>query len=116
MSSSVFGAGTGNILVSNEMDNTVTFIDGETFEIIKIIPTGERPRDMRWHKENTQLLIAASGSDRIEVLDVASLEIVGFLEAGEDPEIFNIDPSGTPARVSFMERVHWLFVAALWHS
>ena len=64
MSSSVFGAGTGNILVSNEMDNTVTFIDGETFEIIKIIPTGERPRDLRWHKENTQLLIAASASDR----------------------------------------------------
>ena len=28
---------------------------------------------MRWHKGNTQLLIASSGGDRIEVLDVAKL-------------------------------------------
>ena len=90
----VFAEGTGYIFVSNEADNTVTVIDGKNFEIVKIIPTGERPRDMRWHKNNTQLLIAASGSDRIEVLDVASLEIINFLEAGEDPEIFSIDPSG----------------------
>ncbi len=86
--------GTGNIFVSNEADNTVSVIDGKTFEIIKTIPTGERPRDMRWHNNKNQLLIATSGSDRIEVLDIATLEITGFLEAGEDPEIFNIDPTG----------------------
>ena len=86
--------GTGHIFVSNEMGNTITVIDGKTFEVIKTIPTGERPRDMRWHKGNTQLLIASSGDDRIEVLDIAKLEIIDFLEAGEDPEIFSIDPSG----------------------
>ncbi len=87
-------AGTGYIFVSNETDNTVSVIDGESFEVIKTVPTGQRPRDMRWNADKTQLLIAASGDDRIEVLDVASLEIVGSLEAGEDPEIFHIDPSG----------------------
>ncbi len=87
-------AGTGFIFVSNEGDDTVTVIDGESFEIVKTIATGVRPRDMRWHDGKTRLLIGASGDDRIEVLDVASLEIIGHIEAGEDPEIFAIDPSG----------------------
>jgi PQQ-dependent catabolism-associated beta-propeller protein len=87
-------AGTGYIFVSNETDHTVTVIDGTTFEVIKTIPTGERPRDMRWNADKTQLLVAASGADRIDVIDVAKLEVVGAIEAGEDPEIFHIDPSG----------------------
>ena len=73
-------AGTGYIFVSNEMDNTVSVIDGQSFEIVKTIPTGQRPRDMRWSIDKSQLL--------------ASLSVVGTIEAGEDPEIFNLDPSG----------------------
>ncbi len=88
-------AGTGYIFVSNEGDDTVTVLDGETFETIRTVPTGQRPRDMRWNAGKTQLLIAASGDDRIEVLDVESLSIVGALDAGEDPEIFQLDPTGT---------------------
>ena len=88
-------AGTGYIFVSNETDNTVSVIDGESFEVVATVATGQRPRDMRWNADKTRLLIAASGDDRIEVLDVAALEIVGEIEAGEDPEIFHIDPSGS---------------------
>ena len=87
-------ADTGYIFVSNETDNTVSVLDGESFEVVATVPTGERPRDMRWNADKSLLLIAASGDDRIEMLDPATLEIVGHLEAGEDPEIFNIDPSG----------------------
>ena len=87
-------AGTDRIFVSNETDNTVSVLDGESFEVVATVPTGERPRDMRWNADKTRLFIAASGSDRIEILDPATLEIVGHIEAGEDPEIFNIDPSG----------------------
>ena len=87
-------AGTGYIFVSNESDSTVSVIDGESFEVIATVATGLRPRDMRWNADKTRLLIAASGADRIEALDVATLEIVDSIEAGEDPEIFQIDPSG----------------------
>jgi PQQ-dependent catabolism-associated beta-propeller protein len=87
-------AGTGYIFVSNEMDNTVSVIDGQSFEIVKTIPTGQRPRDMRWSIDKSQLLVAVSGDDRIDVIDIASLSVVGTIEAGEDPEIFNLDPSG----------------------
>ena len=87
--------GTGRIFVSNEMDNTVSVIDGDSYEVLKTISVGERPRDMQWHANKSRLLIATSGSDHIEVLDVDTLEIVGVIEAGEDPELFDLDPSGT---------------------
>jgi PQQ-dependent catabolism-associated beta-propeller protein len=86
--------GTGRIFVSNEMDNTISVIDGDNHEVITTIPVGERPRDMQWHNNKSQLLIATSGSDHIEILDVKTLEIVGVIEAGEDPELFDLDPSG----------------------
>ena len=88
------GAGTGYIFVSNEQDNTVSVIDGASFEVIKVIKTGQRPRDMRWSADKTRLMVAASVDDRIDVIDVASLEVIGTLPAGEDPEIFDVDPSG----------------------
>ena len=87
-------AGTGYIFVSNEQDNTVSVIDGASFEVIKVIKTGQRPRDMRWSADKTRLMVAASVDDRIDVIDVASLEVIGTLPAGEDPEIFDVDPSG----------------------
>ena len=93
-SSTSLAAGTGYIFVSNEASNNVTVIDGESFEVVKTIETGERPRDMRWNADKTKLLVAASGDDRIEVIDVATLEVAGTIEAGEDPEIFHLDPSG----------------------
>ena len=93
-SGAALAAGTGYIFVSNEASNNVSVIDGKSFEVIKTIETGERPRDMRWNADKTKLLVAASGDDRIEVIDVASLAVVGTIEAGDDPEIFHIDPSG----------------------
>jgi len=86
--------GTDRIFVSNEMDNTISVIDSIQHEVIKTIPVGERPRDMQWHDNKTRLLIATSGSDRIEILNVETLEIIGIIEAGEDPELFDLDPSG----------------------
>ena len=86
--------GTGKIFVSNEMDNTISVIDGVTHDVVKTIPVGERPRDMQWHNNKTQLLIATSGSDHIEILNIETLEIIGTIEAGEDPELFDLDPSG----------------------
>ena len=80
---SVQAAGTGYIFVSNEQDNTVSVIDGETFKVIKVIETGQRPRDMRWNHDKTQLLVATSVDDKIDVIDIAKLEVVASIEAGD---------------------------------
>ena len=87
-------AGTGYIFVSNESDDTVTVIDGGSFEVVRTIATGDRPRDMRFSPDRSLLYVATSGDDHIEVIDIATLEVTGTIEAGEDPEIFQLDPSG----------------------
>ena len=48
-------AGTGYIFVSNEMDDTVTVLDGTSYEPVKLIAVGRRPRDMRFHLEKTDV-------------------------------------------------------------
>lgn len=85
---------TGYIFVSNERDDTVTVVDGESYEIVKQIPTGQRPRDIRFSPDHTKLFVATSGDDRIDVIDIATLEVVDTIPTGDDPEIFDIDPSG----------------------
>ncbi len=93
-SAATSAAGTGYIFVSNESDDTVTVIDGDSFEVVKTIATGDRPRDMRFSPDRNRLYVATSGDDHIEVIDIATLEVSGTIEAGEDPEIFQLDPSG----------------------
>jgi len=38
---------TGYLFVSSENDNAVTVLDGKSFQVVKTIATGERPRDMK---------------------------------------------------------------------
>ena len=40
----VLAKGTGYLFISNEKDHTVTVLDGKTFDVIKNIQTGRRPR------------------------------------------------------------------------
>ncbi len=84
----------GEIFVSNEGDDTVVVLDSENFEVLEVIPTGGRPRDMRFSPDGSELFIAASEADRIEVMDVETRRIVRHLETGDDPEIFDVDPTG----------------------
>lgn len=93
-------AGAGEVYVSNEGDDTVAILDSDTFEVLDVVETGGRPRDMRFGPGGGELFIAASEDDRIEVLDLASREIVRHIETGDDPEIFDIDPTGAIIVVS----------------
>ena len=55
---------------------------------------------MHYLKEQGHLLVAASEDDIINIIDVNSLKIIGTLETGDDPEIFDISPDGNIAVVS----------------
>ena len=87
-------AAADTIYVSNEKDNTVTIVDGKTLEPTKTIPVGQRPRGILLSKDAKSLYICASDSDHIEVLDLASDQIVRTLPSGADPEYFALDPTG----------------------
>ena len=54
------------IYVTNEKGNTVTVIDGQTLEVVKTIPVGERPRGFVMSLDYKTLYICASDSGEIE--------------------------------------------------
>jgi PQQ-dependent catabolism-associated beta-propeller protein len=81
------------IWVTNEKDDTVSVIDVATLEVIRTIPTGERPRGVTFSKDHSRLYICASDSDTVQVMDPDTGEILFNLPSGEDPEQFVLHPN-----------------------
>ena len=84
---------TGLVFVSSEKDNAVTALDGRTLEVVKVIPTGKRPRDLMFSPDHTKLYAACGDSNRVDVIDVATLAVTGRIPVGEklqDPMPFKL--------------------------
>ena len=79
--------------VTNEKDDTISVIDLASYEVIKTINVGERPRGFIFNQDQTLAYICASDSDRIQILDVATDQIVGELPSGDDPETIALHPN-----------------------
>ena len=67
-------AGTGRIFVSSERDHSVTVLDGKTLEKVAVVKTGNRARHLRFSADRKLLYVAASDSNRVDIIDVATLE------------------------------------------
>jgi PQQ-dependent catabolism-associated beta-propeller protein len=80
------------VYVSNEKDDTISVIDSETYEVVKTIEVGERPRGITFSGNYKYLYVCASDSDAVQVLDVPTDTIVHNLPSGEDPEQFILHP------------------------
>ena len=82
------------IFVSNEKDNTITVVNGETLEVIKTIKVSRRPRGVMLSPDNKELFVAAGDGDIMDVIDTKTLEKSRELESGPDPELMAIGPDG----------------------
>src|SRR5215510_16030465 len=81
---------TGRIFVSSERDHGVVVLDGKTLAKITLVKTGNRARHLRFSADRKLLYVAASDSNRVDVIDVASLKVVDHVDVGPDPEVFDI--------------------------
>jgi len=91
--------GTGNIFVSLERANEVVVLSPE-HETIARIGTSRRPRDMHFNDDHTLLYVACGDDDVIEVIDVASLQVVDSIPTGPSPEVFAFSLDRTKIYVS----------------
>ncbi|MEM7299733.1 MAG: YVTN family beta-propeller repeat protein [Pseudomonadota bacterium] len=82
------------IFVSNERGNTVTVIDGATWEVIKEFPAGLRPRGITVSPDGTKLYVCASDDNLVRVFDTRTFEELHTLPSGPDPELFVLEPNG----------------------
>src|SRR4029077_18523159 len=80
--------------VSNEKSNTVSVIDTDSWTVIKTIKVGQRPRGIEFTKDGKFVLVAVGDDDKIEVIDVATQQVVDSLPSGPDPELFAQDAAG----------------------
>jgi PQQ-dependent catabolism-associated beta-propeller protein len=94
-----YAAGSGNIFVSTEKGNEVVVLD-KGYNIIKRIATSRRPRDMQFTKAHDLLYVACGDDDSIDVIDVASLEVVDSIPTGPSPEMFRLSDDESAVYVS----------------
>jgi YVTN family beta-propeller protein len=107
------------VYVTNEMSGDLTVIDGTTLEVISTIPLGKRPRGIHASPDKKTIYVALSGSppappgvdestlpppdkkaDGIGVFDVEQNKLVRVIQAGSDPENFDISADGSTIFVS----------------
>ena len=91
----VFNANAYDVYVSNEKDNTISIIDGETLTVTETVAVGERPRGIVLSNDNSVLYMCTSDEDHVEVLDLKTLKVTHTLPSGPDPELMSLNPEGT---------------------
>src|SRR5262245_21842715 len=82
------------IFVSNEKDNSITVIDGDTLDVKKTIKVARRPRGIILSPDNKELFVSAGAGDIMDVIDTSKLEVTRQLESGPDPELMAVDHKG----------------------
>jgi PQQ-dependent catabolism-associated beta-propeller protein len=93
-------AGTNRIFVSNERGNALTVLNATNYTQETVVKTGARPRGMVFSPDHRLLYVACGGSNRIDMIDVASLKVVGHIGGIDDPETFALDKAGTHLFIS----------------
>lgn len=83
---------TGRVFISNEWDATLTILDGDTHEEIKVLEVGERPRDMGFSPDGSELYVALGIPDQIAVVDPVEMEVIRKISGGIDPEAMSVHP------------------------
>ena len=87
-------AAASEVFVSNEKGNSITVIDGDTYEVTETVPVGNRPRGIALSPDGKHLYVCASDDDTLQVMDTESRKIVGTLPSGPDPELLVLSPKG----------------------
>jgi PQQ-dependent catabolism-associated beta-propeller protein len=87
-------AGTNHIFVSNERGNALTVLNATDYSPVGVIKTGARPRGMVFSPDHKLLYVACGGANRIDIVDVAAMKLVGRIGHIDDPETFDLDKKG----------------------
>ena len=90
---------TGLIFISLERGNEIVVLNPDLTEH-KRIETSRRPRDMHFNAARDKLYVACGDDDVIDVIDLATLEVVDSIPTGPSPEVFAFSPDEAQIYVS----------------
>lgn len=94
--------------MSSEVGGTVSVIDGETYEIAKVIEFAIpgisadhiQPVGMRFSKDGKNVFVALGPSNRIAVVDADSFEVKDYILVGQRPWHMELHPDGSKLYVA----------------
>lgn len=111
MSGPARAAGTGHIFISHERSHNVLVLDpAADYARIADIAMSRRPRHMQFNTEHTLLYAACGDDDVIDVIDVATRQVVDQIPTGRSPEAFILNRAGTMIYVSNEENSTCQFI------
>lgn len=99
-SAAVPAKGSGYLFVSSEKDHVVTVLDVKTYQVVKQIRTGARPRHLAFNPDRTRIYIACGDGNSIDVIDIEKLELMDRIVGIDDPEAFDFSPDGQTMYIS----------------
>lgn len=82
------------VYVSNEKDDTIAVLDGETGALKQTVAVGHRPRGIVLSHDKKTLYICASDDHAIQALDLKTGKVTHSLPSGKNPETFALHPNG----------------------
>lgn len=82
--------------VTDRLQNRITVFDKTNLRIVDVVATGRDPSGIVLDQRQRQAFVALSGSDSVEIIDLASGEITGriSLHFGDQPEKLALTPDG----------------------
>jgi PQQ-dependent catabolism-associated beta-propeller protein len=89
-----FAAPPERIFVTNERDDSVSVIDGQTNTVIATIAIGKRPRGIGISPDGKEAYVAISEDNAIAVFDPQTFAVLRTFSSGDDPETFAVHPNG----------------------
>ncbi len=100
------------LFVTNYRDDTVSVINGDTHHEERVLKVGATPQGIA-HRSNPPLVaVSASTASEITLIDPISLDVVGTIETGAEPEdlVFSRDGKHLYATSAATKSVHVLDV------
>ena len=75
----------GHVYVTNQLDDTLSVINGQTNKVIATVPAGKAPEGVAAAPDHRHVYIADNGSGRVSVLDTRTNKIVATVRVGKHP-------------------------------
>jgi len=95
-------AAAARIYVTNQLDNTVSVIDGATHKIVATVPVGISPAQMAVSADRKSIYIANTGSNTVSVLNTDNDTIAGTIA---------LPPRSRPVDVAVNPNGRYLYTA-----
>ncbi len=80
------------IYVSDEKSNTLTVLDGNSYQVIHSIKTCKRPRGVHFSKDRKQFFVGCAEDNVIAVYNTANGNRIGRIRNIAEPETFDLTP------------------------